>query len=229
MFLHAERNSDYWLLWNAWQHSFRLPCDETYAGREVAIGLLGTRTRGKVGGRKTMLMTQMLGTLRRPLYLLDTRRNGVGGQSSWSPREFASVIPDGLPRDLPYAFLHLPCLAPSLELLAEKHMPWREFRRRYADELTAAAVGGACAFVEAAAAHGGLTVFLCSEADQPDFDALPADQQDVHYCHRFTLARRVAAELKNAWLGVTVQLVHLDLYEFWQQRRTGYQPRREVI
>src|SRR5262245_32092108 len=116
MFTHARRTRDNWFVANAWGHELRLPYLKSLDYQEVRFGVLGTRRREplkRVRSGYTVLMAELLGALACPLYLLDIRRDGTGGQSSWSPREFASVIPAALPPDRPYSYVHLPCLAPS--------------------------------------------------------------------------------------------------------------------
>ncbi len=80
----------------------------------VDIGLLGTRCLHEIPVKpnKTTAMGRMLDELNRPLYLIDTRRDGTGAQSSWSPREFATIIPAMVRK--PMEFLHLPAAAPSI-------------------------------------------------------------------------------------------------------------------
>jgi hypothetical protein len=172
----------------------------------------------------------MLAALRQPIYLLDTRRNGVGAQSSWSPREFASIIPNSLAGRITYAYLHLPCLAPSVALLDEarkNQMPWHTFRERYIEELTPDALDVGRAFVETAVAAGGMAIFLCAEADQPEFDVLPDVEQEEYYCHRFTLAKQVANRIKDACANTSIRCVHLDLVDFQTQMKSvnAYSPR----
>jgi hypothetical protein len=97
---------------------------------------------------KRAAVARILASLDRPLYLLDTRRNGCGGQGSWSPREFATEIPAMMGSAHNYAFVHLPAVAPSIELLAwgrGAKPDWREFRKRYEAELAAGAVRVAAA------------------------------------------------------------------------------------
>ena len=97
------------------------PCGESLvlpassAPGPFEIGLLGTRTEAKITG-KTKRLAEMLDHLRRPVYLVDIRRAGVGGQGCWSPLEFASVVPETIRE--PYSFFHLPSVAPSVELLS---------------------------------------------------------------------------------------------------------------
>jgi hypothetical protein len=98
------------------------PCGErlSLAGASNAgpfeVGLLGTRTAKKVSA-KTRRLAEMIDDLQRPIYILDVRRAGVGGQGSWSPLEFASVVPETVRE--PYSFFHLPSLAPTLKLLQD--------------------------------------------------------------------------------------------------------------
>ncbi len=189
----------------------------------VEIGLLGTRCLHEfpVKPNKTTAMAKMLDVLNRPLYLIDTRRDGTGAQSSWSPREFATMIP-ALVR-MPLEFMHLPAAAPSIGLLdedrkarkADKVMPWQEFRRQYDADLSVDTVDVVRAYVEAAAAAGGMAIILCAEPYCPDFDVQSQEQQDEYYCHRFTLAQRVAqAILKSRSGAVSIKMVNLELSNF---------------
>lgn len=189
----------------------------------VDIGLLGTRCLHEIPVKpnKTTAMSRMLDALNRPLYLIDTRRDGTGAQSSWSPREFATIIPAMVRK--PLEFLHLPAAAPSIGLLdndrkarkSGKVLPWQEFRRQYYDALTNEAVDVVRAYVEAAAAAGGMAIILCAEPYCPDFDALSQERQDELYCHRFTLAKRVAQAILTARGGmVNVRMVNLELSDF---------------
>src|SRR5437660_1158290 len=102
MFLKATRGVGRWQVRNGLGHKLHLPCQESYANATVEIGVLGTRRRIEIKGQMTSLMANMLAAVQRPLYLLDVRRDGTGGQSSWSPREFASLIPMQLPDDQKY-------------------------------------------------------------------------------------------------------------------------------
>ena len=74
---------------------------------------------------------------------------------------------------------------------------------------------------------GGLPILLCAEADHPDFDNLPEEEQAVHYCHRFTLAKRLASRMRTLHGDITVEMVHLDIAEFQHQVRLRgrYEPR----
>jgi hypothetical protein len=180
-------------------------------------------------------MAEMLASLSRPVYLIDTRRNGVGAQSSWSPREFATVIPELIADRVRYEYLHMPCLAPTVALLnaeRKQQIPsWHDFRQQYIATLLPAHVSVGRAFVETSASDGGIAIFLCAEADQPEFDRLSLADQNSHYCHRFTLAKRIASDLRSAYTGVSVELVHLDMLDFQEHRKSGreYQPRTETI
>ena len=69
---------------------------------------------------QTQRFVELLNGLRRPIHLIDIRRSGTGGMGSWSPRELATIVPKQLTE--PYAFLHVPSLAPSVELLGR----WRD-------------------------------------------------------------------------------------------------------
>jgi hypothetical protein len=231
MFQKATRGKDGWQLPNGMGHELHLPCHESYANAKLALGTLGTRRRVEVPGKVTVLMAKMLASLGCPLYLLDVRRDGTGAQSSWSPREFASVIPAHLPSGQKYAYVHIPHLAPSVELLEAKHLNWSQFRDRYIAQLSNDALSVGEAFVEAAAKEGGLGVLMCAEADHPQFDSLPEEQKETHYCHRFTLAKQIARRLQARHAGVTVSQVHLDLVDFQEADRAGrsYTPRLTVL
>jgi hypothetical protein len=230
MFVRAVREENRWLVSNSWGHQLALPCASDMSDLTIQIGTLGTGCRRKGVTQVTKLMSAMVAALPRHLYMLDVRRNGTGGQGSWSPKEFATIIRAERPAGTTYDFIHLPTLAPSLALLDQKHIPWRDFSARYTEELTHDAIGVARAFIEAAAVHGGLAVFICAEADQPNFDALSDNEQLLHYCHRFTLAHRVGAALKEAWPRAVVQLVQLDMVDFLDQKATErYQPRVSTL
>lgn len=117
---------------------------------DVQIGLLGTLvrppfTKGRAPGRrgKTDLLIAMLKSLNRPILLIDTRRSGVGAQSSWDPEIFASRIPAALGFGN-YDYYHVPSLAPSSELLKgfskdrKEGGPlaeWDVFRDQYREEI----------------------------------------------------------------------------------------------
>jgi Protein of unknown function, DUF488 len=207
VFTNAGRNENEWVLDNAWGDRMILPFRRT--GGLLRVGLLGT---GAVrdAKRKTEAMAGLLMSLETPLYVLDTRRNGCGGQGSWAPREFASEIPDRMKTERPYCFVHLPVVAPSIEMLEwnKSEKPgWRAFRDHYDRELTPEAVRVAAAFVESAATRGGLAVLLCTEADVPGFRDAAPEIQEKEYCHRFTLARRIREFFSG--LGMELQSISL--------------------
>jgi hypothetical protein len=229
MFQKAVKDHEGWQVVNTLGHALRLPSDASFADRAVSIAVMGTQRRKPLpsGVKVTELLAAMLASLGRALYVIDTRRDGVGGQSSWSPREFAAVIPALIGGRAPYAYLHLPCLAPSVELLGNKALTWQQYRSAYQAELSTDDVDVARAFIETSASAGGLAVFFCAEADHPDFDQLAVAEQEKLYCHRFTLAKHVANRLKAAHDNVTVNLVHLDLVDYYEQTRVkkAYSPR----
>jgi hypothetical protein len=241
MFMSAKKDGSRWLLSNGMGHALALPRRDSYAGSQVSIGVVGTGRRAvgltKTGrpkgipGQVTALMGEMLAALSRPLYLIDARRNGTGAQSSWSPREFATIIPNFLSAGARYAYLHVPCLAPSIGMLDGDLSSWRDFRREYVKERSDEDLALGQAFVEAAAAEGGMAAFLCAEADHPEFDSLPEGEQNTHYCHRFTLAKLIAGRLNAAYGDVRGQMVHLDVVDFHLQRERGeaYVPRVTVL
>lgn len=241
MFTKAIREPLAWRVSNAFGHTLVLPCCETYARQDVRFGVLGTGTESKVKGRKTDVMSELLASLRQPLYLLDTRRNGVGGQGSWAPLEFATLIPERMASPGPYEFVHLPCLAPSVPLrnafAGGQHASWRELRRCYNESLSKDAVNVAGAFVEAVNAIEGMAIFLCAEPDVPDFDdRLEVDTEEKKgqnslYCHRFTLARRIAEQMKEVYTEIKVTLWHLNMADYQAQRQTGeaYVPRKSAL
>jgi len=231
MFIKATRHPGRWQVRNGLGHELHLPCHESYAKTTIDIGVLGTRRRVEIRGSVTSLMAMRLAAVKRPLYLLDVRRDDTGAQSSWSPREFASVIPMSLRADQKYDYAHLPCLAPSVELLGAKNLTWRQFRDRYVAEVSDDDLSVGEAFVEAAAMESGLAVLMCAEADHPHFDTLPEEEKEVHYCHRFTLANQIARRLKARPAGLTVNLVHLDLVDFHEATQAGrsYRPRTTAL
>lgn len=246
MFIHAEKDQQQWRLSNSFGHQLLLPCRADFSGRSVPIGVLGTGTRvppvqRTVNGKretKAELLAGMLVALQRPLYLLDTRRTGVGGQGSWAPLEFATLIPAGMSahgHHHAYSYLHLPCLAPSVALLDAAHRDefptHRELARRYREELAPETLDIGRAFVEAAATAGGLAVLLCAEPDQPSFSSLAADEQYASYCHRFTLAQQIGGRIREAYRDVQVQLVQLDLIDHGAQKADGraYVPRTVLL
>ena len=81
------------------------------------MGVLGTRTLGKVA-RKTQRFADLLSSLDKPVWLVDVRRSGAGGQGSWGPNELTNTIPRLMgSRGKHFAYVHLPCAAPSPQLL----------------------------------------------------------------------------------------------------------------
>ena len=89
----ARREPGTWHVALAWGHGLLLPALGRGAAGTLRLAVLGTRTLAPVPTGKSALMAGMLATLDCALYIFDTRRAGSGGQSSWSPREFASLIP----------------------------------------------------------------------------------------------------------------------------------------
>jgi hypothetical protein len=83
------------------------------------IGTMGTRRAVEVTGNQTQNFANTLAMVKQPICLVDIRRNGVGGSGSWSPAEFATIIPERLEEAgiKQYSFHHLPQAAPSLDLL----------------------------------------------------------------------------------------------------------------
>lgn len=237
MFVRASKQPNAWVVQNAWGHELRLPLDDQLDGREFRIGVMGTQRRTefkrKTGESLSGWTGQMLADLGRDVFLLDVRRDGVGGRGFWSPLEFATQIPDALPTDLKYCFLHLPCLAPSSGLKDDPTLSWRDFRDGYLKELSTDSVAVARAFVESATVADGLAAFVCSCADQPDFDQLSKVEKEKHYCHRFALAKQVANAIRADYGPVPVKLVHLDLCDYWTQRTTApvvkYTPRETAL
>lgn len=119
------------MLDNAWGDRMILPLRRT--GGPLLVGLLGTGAV-REAKKKTAAMADLLRSLDTPLYVLDTRRNGCGGQGSWVPREFATEIPHLMKTERPYCFVHLPVVAPSIEMLEwnKSEKPgWESFRDRY--------------------------------------------------------------------------------------------------
>lgn len=225
----AIKDGCVWTLTDSMGFRLTFEARRDFSGAEVQIGLLGTRRRQVLKNVKsqTELMVQMLSSVSRPLLLIDTRRNGVGGSGSWSPREFATEIPTLMNSGKPYQFVHIPALGPSIDLLRSK-LPWPQFRDRYVSELPAMALETARALVEGACTGGGLAVFLCAEAYHPEFDSLSPPGQEEFYCHRFTLARCVAARLREAYPDVVVKAVHLDTVDY-HEATGGYRPRTNRI
>lgn len=240
MFINAIRHGDEWRLSNPWGHELRLPGLPAQSTLMVEIGTLGTKFKARINrrtGNRSAVMAKMLKSLNRPIFVVDTRRDGCGGQGSWSPLEFATLIPREFGNGQPYGFLHLPIVAPSHALLATERRGelagWSQFRKHYNDEVGAAAVAVARAFVEAAAVRGGLAVLLCAEPYETTFDDLPEDvavQNDCH-CHRFNLARRVADAMLAERPGLKVERVDLDAAAFVAAFRDDrvYEPRRRRL
>lgn len=115
----VEKDGMSWRLFGPVGEELRLPAA---AGGPFEIGLLGTQRPAGVQVKPplTLRLAELIARLDRPVLLLDTRRDGVGGSGSWAPREFASEVPEMLARAgarHPYSFLHVPDLAPSLALL----------------------------------------------------------------------------------------------------------------
>lgn len=218
MFVTARRDGANWRLATQWGLELSLPGLPAQAAEPIRFGTVGTRFDAKphkdVGSSKTGILAGMLRDLGRPVVLIDTRRDGVGAQSSWSPREFASLVPDMLGADQAYSFIHLPLLAPSLALLdADRKQQlggWRVFCERYRAELGESAIAVAQAFVEAAAQRGGLALFMCAEPFHADFERLAPEAQDNICCHRFPLSQRVATALKQHHPGVPIERLDLD-------------------
>jgi hypothetical protein len=160
-----------WVVRNDWGDQMILPIEDTV--KSLTLGLLGTGTVRKIEN-KTRAMATLLGSLDRPLYLLDTRRNGCGGQGSWAPREFATQIPVFMNSQNPYSFVHLPIVAPSIEILewSRRENPrWQLFRDRYKGELSESAVDVAAAFIESASSRGGMAILLCAEPHVHGFES----------------------------------------------------------
>ncbi len=129
-----------WILADEWGYQTVLPCLEHSKSVTANIGLLGTRVRGgKIAGYKwannrTKLMAAMLLSVDKPIYLVDVRRTGIGGQGSWGPNEFANLIPNIMKErnknHPPYSYIHLPIVAPENELL----VAWRTARKQLKDD-----------------------------------------------------------------------------------------------
>lgn len=234
MFINAIRHGDEWRLSNHWGHELRLPGLPAQSTSKVQIGTLGTKFEARLkarDGNRATVMARMLRSLNRPIFVLDTRRNGCGAQGSWSPLELATLIPAQIDNGQPCDFLHVPVVAPSTKLLATEKRGelagWSEFRKRYNAEVGDAAVAVARAFVEAAAVRGGLAVLLCAEPYETAFADLPTDVQNKCHCHRFNLARRVADAMKTQRPGWAVERVDLDAAAFVAACRETrvYEPR----
>lgn len=227
MFIDAVHQADQWLLRNHWGHVLTLPALAPAFAGTVRIGTLATKFVVPAGDsrNRTELLAAYLGELDRPLIIVDTRRNGCGAQSSWSPEQFATRIPEALGPHLRYEFLHLPVVAPTLDLLEQERRGdlggWRVFRDRYAAGLSARAVAVVVAFAEAAASAGGMLILLCAEPLCADFERLPPERQDEVYCHRFTLAARVQQALRERNPGAEVVIEHLDASQVRPLARSG--------
>jgi hypothetical protein len=131
VFTNATRKENEWVLETAWGDRMILPFRPT--GGPLRVGLLGTRAV-REAKKKTAAMADLLRSLDTPLYILDTRRNGSGGQGAWAPREFASEIPDLMKTERPYCFVYLSVVAPSIEMLKwnkSEKPSWHAFRDRY--------------------------------------------------------------------------------------------------
>jgi uncharacterized protein YeaO (DUF488 family) len=190
VFTDADRTATEWVLENTWGDQMILPFKPC---KKLRVVLLGTRSRQDFP-QKTIAMAALLKSLGVPLYVLDTRRHGCGGQGSWAPLELATLIPNLMKMEHAYCFVHLPEVAPTVDLLEwwrNDKTDWRKFRERYDNELPPSAVRVAAAFVESAASRGGVAVLLCSEAYVEDFALTDESVQSDAYCHRYTLLRRI--------------------------------------
>ena len=100
MFTHAEKQKQHWIVRNDLGHGLMLPCREAYDNSTIEIATMGTGARNftRRAGEpiRAVTMAMMLKSLERPIYLLDTRRDGVGGQGSWSPLELLQGVTDQL-------------------------------------------------------------------------------------------------------------------------------------
>lgn len=108
----AQKNNNSWELVSRIGEKIILPISKDV--NEIEIGLLGTRTVNDKIKSKTNAFINLINSLGKPVYLVDTRRNGVGGSSSWSPREFETVIADKILEQ--YNYIHIPSLCPSINL-----------------------------------------------------------------------------------------------------------------
>jgi hypothetical protein len=234
MFVKAEKLGDRWLLTDRWGHDMSLPAIAPSCDRVLRIGTLGTRfdapaIKGFAGKimNKLDLMAAMLRDLAMPIYLLDVRRNGVGAQGAWAPEQFATQIPDVIGNSMPYAFLHLPALAPTIGLLSAYKSGavarWQDFRDCYCAGIDSATLNLGVAFCEAAFARGGMAVFLCAEAFAWDFDRgqyTDTERNQMH-CHRFSLVNRIAACMHAEHAAIKVERVDLDVAAYARQRKSG--------
>lgn len=110
-------NKKFWSLLGPAGESLSLPCADSGPFR---IGLVGTRSI-LVKTRKTSKFAETLDNLECPVYLIDVRRNGMGGSGSWGPLEFSSLIPQMMSKRHSYSFYHMPLLAPEKALLEKYH------------------------------------------------------------------------------------------------------------
>lgn len=108
-------NRKFWSLIGPSGESLSLPCADSGPFR---IGLIGTRSN-LVKANKTSKFAETLDKLNCPIYLIDIRRNGMGGNGSWGPLEFASLIPQMMSKSHSYSFFHIPILAPEKRLLEQ--------------------------------------------------------------------------------------------------------------
>lgn len=208
---YQEANEPYWRLQGPLKEVLLLPALASTVSGTLRLGLLGHRSPPKLQ-KKTARFAATIAALGCPVFLVDTRRDGVGRQSSWGPRELATQIPAMLPAEQAYSYVHLPVAAPSLTLLeAEPPLPWQEFASRYRDELPSQAVWATRAFSEAAHVAGGLAVLLCAEPRLAGFNHHPQHVQDEHYCHRYTLAHAVADAITAEIPALQVELVELSI------------------
>ncbi len=207
----------------------RLPAGDRQ-NTPIKIGLLGTRERKKScnyqwAKTKTQKMAALLGSVG-SISLIDTRRDGVGGQGSWSPKQFGTIIPELIKThyDNPgnYEYLHLPGVAPTIEL-RQQHFPWQKFRNSYTNSLTPNNLDVLTAFVESASTmQDCLPILMCSEEWEPDFHKFKQDKQNDCYCHRFTLAEQIGLRLRKEYQKVIVY--SLDLVDFMTQWKSSKQP-----
>ncbi len=208
---------DHWVLRGPLNSSLQLPAMDPKVA-VVDIGTIGTRRRNAFKGKVTEQFAKRLAEMNRPVTIVDVRRTGAGGSGSWGPLEFATKIPRMLSSSgNEYAYFHLPIAAPSETLLAdwragvEEVTRWAGFRDAYMSELSEDAILAVRAFVESAAAVGGIAILLCAEPCCLDFDSLEHADQDKVYCHRFTLVNLVARALHNANGKLTINRVDLSI------------------
>ncbi len=115
--LPPAENKKFWSLLGPSGESLSLPCADSGPFR---IGLMGTRS-ALVKTNKTSKFAETLDKLDCPVYLVDVRRNGMGGNGSWGPLEFASLIPQMMSKRRSYSFYHIPLLSPEKRLLEKYH------------------------------------------------------------------------------------------------------------